>query len=269
MAEKRKLEFFLLRYVPDVVKGEFVNIGLAMIEIASERPGYADARFTQDWRRVLCLDPDADIETLRALEAEIRQRVVELHNCESVMRSLHDSLSNVIQLSDSKGVLTEDPEHEFEKMVSTYLVSRHGKSERGATGRQVILARMKEEWDRAGVGDLVKPIQTSYAEAGAPFTFDYGYRLGREMKLFQAVSFKAGVDYAVKLAARYPKIVSAMNKEKYAALPSLTAVVDDGGTGDEREIGFATGMMHENGIQVRAMAEMPGIAETARLELRA
>ena len=31
MAEKRKLEFFLLRYVPDAVKGEFVNFGLVTI----------------------------------------------------------------------------------------------------------------------------------------------------------------------------------------------------------------------------------------------
>jgi hypothetical protein len=29
---------------------------------------FADVRFTRDWRRVRCLDPQADIEMLQALE---------------------------------------------------------------------------------------------------------------------------------------------------------------------------------------------------------
>ena len=33
MAELKQLEFFLLRYVPDAVKEEFVNIGLLMREV--------------------------------------------------------------------------------------------------------------------------------------------------------------------------------------------------------------------------------------------
>ncbi len=32
MADVKQCEFFLLRYVPDVVKGEFVNIGVVLLE---------------------------------------------------------------------------------------------------------------------------------------------------------------------------------------------------------------------------------------------
>ena len=67
MAEKRKLEFFLLRYVPDAVKGEFVNIGLVMFELGASSAGFADVRFTKDWRRVRCLDPQANTDLLAAL----------------------------------------------------------------------------------------------------------------------------------------------------------------------------------------------------------
>ncbi len=55
MADLRQLEFFLLRYVPDAVKDEFVNIGLVMIEAGANGDGFADVRFTRDWRRVRCL----------------------------------------------------------------------------------------------------------------------------------------------------------------------------------------------------------------------
>ena len=59
MAERRKLEFFLLRYVPNAVKGEFVNIGIILFERAANDAEFADVRFTNDWKRVRCLDPQA------------------------------------------------------------------------------------------------------------------------------------------------------------------------------------------------------------------
>ncbi len=33
----KQCEFFLLRYVPDVVKGEFVNIGVVLLEAGDRR----------------------------------------------------------------------------------------------------------------------------------------------------------------------------------------------------------------------------------------
>ena len=50
MADLRQLEFFLLRYVPDAVKDEFVNIGVVMLEPGANGAGFADVRFTRDWR---------------------------------------------------------------------------------------------------------------------------------------------------------------------------------------------------------------------------
>ncbi len=44
MADFKNCEFFLLRYVPDVVKGEFVNIGVVLLE--EREGGFTDVRFT-------------------------------------------------------------------------------------------------------------------------------------------------------------------------------------------------------------------------------
>ena len=48
MSERRQVEFFLLRYVPDAVKGEFVNFGLIAIENRPGRSALVDVRFTKD-----------------------------------------------------------------------------------------------------------------------------------------------------------------------------------------------------------------------------
>src|ERR1035438_5990855 len=71
MPDFKHCDFFLLRYVPDVVKQEFVNIGVVMLEVGDS--GFTDVRFTRDWRRVRCLDPEVDIELLQSYEDELRR----------------------------------------------------------------------------------------------------------------------------------------------------------------------------------------------------
>lgn len=272
MAEKRKLEFFLLRYVPDAVKDEFVNIGLVMIEESKQGSTFADARFTQDWDRVLCLDPQADIEMMQAVEREIRRRVVDVRNCALVMQSLNDSFSNLLQVSGMKGCMTEDPQREMETMARLYFERERAAGKRVVTGRQKILGIMHEEWGRQGITKFLQSVPVAkFTKPGDPFKFDFGYRLeGRnELKLFHAVSLRANVNAAVTLAARFPKIAEGMRRSDELLESVLTAVVDDGLEQGESEIGFALGMMRENGIEVRPVAEMPRIAEAARLELRA
>ena len=265
MAEKRKLEFFLLRYVPDAVKGEFVNIGLVMIE-TSAGGGFADMRFTRDWRRLLCSDPQADLDWLQAMENEIRKRVVEVRNCEEVVRVLNESFSNAIQLSGVQGCLTDDPAEEIEKMARIYLESTRVGSTRALSGRETILEAMRDAWKQSGLTKFMVPIPVRpYTGPGDSFAFDFGYALGEEIRLFHAVSLKARVDAAVTLASRYPKIAQAMSHaERSRFVPSLTAVVDDDLDKTKEEIGFALGMMQENGIRVAEVREMPRLAAEAR-----
>jgi hypothetical protein len=106
-----------------------------------------------------------------------------------------------------------------------------------------------------------------YTKAGDPFTFDFGYNTGTEIRLFHAVSLKAGVETAVTLAARYPKIAPVMAKMT-GTTPGLTAVIDDDLDRSQDAVQFALSMMEEERIRIAVAAEMPGIAEVARRELR-
>src|SRR3954462_11997898 len=68
---RRFCEFQLLSYVPDPVRNEAVHIGVILREQGSASP--AEVRFTRDWRRVRCLDPDADTALLEGMESELRR----------------------------------------------------------------------------------------------------------------------------------------------------------------------------------------------------
>jgi hypothetical protein len=269
MEERKQLEFFLLRYVPDAVKDEFVNIGVVMVEAGTNGAGFADVRFTRDWRRVRCLDPQADVEMLEALEREIRGQLGTSHDRGVLMRRLEDSFSNVIQLSPAKGCLAVDPAAEIEAMASMYLEVAKVGGRREASGRQRILAAMREAFEQAGVAKFVLPVPVAaYTKPGDPFQFDFGYRVEGTIKLFQAVSMKANVDAAVTLAARSPRIAPAMLKVTQA-VPVLTAVIDDDLDRGQKSVQFALSMMEEEKIRIAVAGEMPMIAEVARRELRA
>ena len=269
MDGRRQLEFFLLRYVPDAVKDEFVNIGVVMVEPGANGGGFAEVRFTRDWRRVRCLDPQADVEMLAALERDIRGQLATTHDREVLLRRLEDSFSNVIQLSPAKGCLAEDPVREIEAMASMYLEAAKVGGRREVSGRQRILGKMREAFEQAGIAKFLLPVPVApYTKPGDPFQFDFGYRVGGEIKLFHAVSLKTSVDAAVLLAARYPRIVPDMSKLTEAA-PVLTAVVDDDLDRGRESIQFALSMMEEEKIRIAVAAEMPMIAEVARRELRA
>jgi hypothetical protein len=269
MADGRQLEFFLLRYVPDAVKDEFVNIGVVVVEAGANGGGFAEVRFTRDWRRVRCLDPQADVEMLEALEREIRGQLTTRLDREVLLRRMEDSFSNLIQLSPVKGCVTEDPAREIEAMASMYLEAAKVGGKRDVSGRQRILGRMRDAFEHAGVAKFVLPVPVApYTKPGDPFQFDFGYRVKGEIKLFQAVSLKAGVDAAVLLAARYPRIAPVMSKVAGAA-PTLTAVIDDDLDRGAESVQFALSMMEEEKIRIAVAAEMPMIAEVARRQLRA
>src|SRR5664279_1891781 len=122
MASYKHCDFFLLRYVPDLVKQEFVNVGVVMLE--EGEGGFTDVRFTHDWRRVRCLDPEVDIELLQSYEDELRRllqsRASEVINYklpmsrrEWLLDVMQQSFSGALQLAPMQGVLTESPQAEL------------------------------------------------------------------------------------------------------------------------------------------------------------
>ena len=179
MNERRQCEFFLLRYVPDAVKDEFVNLGVVLFEPgeAGGQAAFADVRFTRDWRRVRCLDPDADVEMLEALEREISERLAEGgRSREWLLNRMEDSFSNAIRLTPAKAVLAESPQAEMENLAQLYL-ERGRRGERRASGRQMVFGKMREQFERHGVWQFMRKgiAVAEYTHRGDPLKIDCGY----------------------------------------------------------------------------------------------
>ena len=262
-------EFFLLRYVPDAVKDEFVNIGLVLLQRSAKGTEFAEVRFTQDWRRVRCLDPGADLEVLQAMEAQIREELAEPRARAEMLRRLEDSLSNTLQVSVSKGCLTADPAQEIEALARMYLETPKRRAARVEAGRQAILGRMRGAFEQAGVWGLMRKAipAAQYTHPGDPLKIDCGYRPNGEVRLFQAVSLGTDRDAAKVLAFSYPQIAAGIEREEKARA-EMTAIVEDELEREDEEIAFALAVLEESRIRVARTEELAGIAERARVELR-
>ena len=268
MPELKQCEFFLLRYVPDVLREEFVNIGLVFREHREKEEGFAEVRFARDWQRVRCLDSGADIEVLQALEKEFQGQIGRIVDRESLLRKLHDSYSNTLQISSTKACLTENPAMEVERLVRNYLdpapISR---ASRLATGRQAIVAQMRDAFERAGVWELMrKNIRaTKYTNKGDPLKIDCGYRPNGVLKLFQAMSLN-DPDSVKVLAFSYPQLVAGIRRVEHAET-DLTAVVEHSVDRNTDAVAFAEETLEQNRIRVAVTSDLMEIAAKVRREL--
>lgn len=270
MAELRKLEYVVLRYMADAATDEFVNVGLVVVEPRTGPEGFSQARFQKDWKRLECLDPDVDIEMLEAIEREIHEQLKSLPGQAELIRLLETSYSGIIQLSETRGCVTDDPAKEIEKLASIYFRDRDaGASKRASIGVRLIREKMKQAFEQSGVAKLLIRVPVSpYTKKGDPFEFDFGYRVNDEIKLFEAVSLKRDVDSGLMLAGRYPKIAEGMRRVAKAE-PVLTAIVDDGLNYKRPDVQFALSLMEEERIRIAAVSQMAEIAERTRVELKA
>jgi hypothetical protein len=267
MSEAKQCEFLLVRYVPDAVKDEFVNIGVVVL---SDAEGFADLRFTRDWRRVRCLDPSADVEMLQAMEAELRERLrAGGADRQRILHLLNDSFANAVQVSSPKALLTDAPEQELSRLAELYLESaRHG-SKRDSAGRGFLVTRMQEAFSQVGVWPLMfkKFTVAKYTHAGDPLKIDCGYRPNGVIKLFHAVSLSTDLDAAKVLAFSFPQVRDGIARVEHA-ITELTAIIEDDIQRDRDDIEFALDTLERSSISTVRIGEISRVAETARREMR-
>ena len=291
MRERVQCEFFLIQYVPDVVKGEFVNIGVLLREAGGGRreagkPSQAVVRFTRDWSRVKCMDADADIGLLEALEGELESRLRMAGNdafgTKPVMAILEDTLANSVQMTGVRACLAESLPAEIEQLMKMYVEPLKVKTERKRTGRAAIAGAMRMEFERAGVWGLMrKRIAASlYTRAGDPMRIDCGYRTesiqatsSGMIRMFQAVSLEGDVEAAKGLAYSAPQLMEGVQRVEAARL-ELTAIVEPlravSDSEDEamERYRFGVEAMERQEIRVVTINDLARAAETARVELR-
>lgn len=275
--QRRECEFQLLRYVPHAVRNEGVHIGVILRESGTaDSPDRVEVRFTRDWRRVHCLDPDADTALLEGMESELRVRLQQEPGGR-LMKILEESLSLNVQMTEPKAYLAESLPAGMEELMKLYVEPPPKERVPRLSGRAAIQARMRAEFEHAGVWDLLRKriAASQYTRPGDPLRIDAGYRPNGTVRMFHAVSLDPGLEAAKVLAFSAAPLRAGVERVEKAQL-ELTAVIEPaarlGASDDEPErlemYRFGVETMEEHQIRVLTTSDMGRVAETARRELR-
>ena len=181
--EKRTtLRYRVLRYTPNLVRDEWVNIGVLLEEVEGTR---REARLISEpgeLARVRRLHPAADEELLRSLPVEFESRLTE--SPEDVRRyidKLELTLSNVVQFSSQRAVLSEDFDAEMDRLYRDHVTPparlRAGVVE---STRAWIRERLRDVFRRHRLSaKLERNIRVEqFTQPGDPLKLDYAYQNG-------------------------------------------------------------------------------------------
>lgn len=258
--QKQNCKFLLLRYVPDAVKSEFVNIGLVLLP----PQGQPELRFDKDWSRLRGLYPQADIELLEAFRHELSEE----KDIEAMLKKMEDSFSNALQISEFKACLTTSPAEEADKLARIYLEApRHARA-REMSAREVMRREMERAFRSTGAwsGMQHEIAVSDYTGSGDPLIIDCGYGHGPTVKLFHATPLKSGVNAAKALAFSFPAMAQAI-QDKHGSGTQLTAIVEEGLDRDNDAVRFSLGALRQQAIEIAAIGELPRLAQIAAREL--
>ena len=214
-SELKQCQYFLVRYVPDVVKQEFINIGLFLYCDAEQ---FLDCLFSDDFRRVTRFHAQADTQFLKELQPHFEQQIAEHEaDLDGYIREMQQSYSNLIQLSPARSCLTADLSSQLQDLFDRHVGARLTGPTKQDT-RMRIKQRMTEALRQCGVYEhklFEKRIPASpWTGAGDPFVFDFGYkpleRAGKpngRLKLIHTLSLERDNERAKALKWTFDRVL--------------------------------------------------------------
>ena len=190
--ERHTYRYRVLRYLPNLIRDEWVNIGVILEEVDGARRAVRLIEEAAEIARVRRLHPAADETLLRALAAELDRRLEgPAREAVEYLERLDQTLSNALQFSPQKAVLAEDFDAELDRLYRDHVAPPAD----GRTG----LAENTRAWIRAKLNDVFRRHRVlaklersvrveEFTQPGDPLRLDYAYRANGTRGFLHAVS---------------------------------------------------------------------------------
>ncbi len=220
VSAERICVYVILRYTPNLVRDEWVNIGVLLFDPASGERRLRLIEDQEEFARVRRLHPAADEGLLRGLRDDLEDRlrdarhVAEGGDWQKLLAKWDDTLSNALQLAPRKGVFAEDLDAELERLYADHVAPQRAASRVGAAGSRAFVRNYcAQVWKLANLwGRLEKSVPVrEFTFPGDPMRIDYSYRRNGTRGFVQTLSVsRAPADCklfaytAARMAARAP-----------------------------------------------------------------
>lgn len=185
-AGERAFAYRILRYTPNLVRDEWVNIGVLLFAPETGERRLRLIEEQDELNRVRRLHPQVDESLLLRLRDDLEDRFQLVngqsgngHNWQALLAKWDDTLSNAVQLSPQKGTLAQDLDTEMKRLYDDHVAVRRGPARMGATNtRSQMRSYCEQVFRQAGLRDRIQQrVHVSeFTFLGDPMRIDYAYR---------------------------------------------------------------------------------------------
>ncbi len=197
---ERACAYRVLRYTPNLVRDEWVNIGVLVFDPQSGERRLRMIEDEEEYRRVRRLHPGADELLLRAIRDDLEDRFQSesasgsngnTTDWQKLLAKWDATLSNALQLAPQKGVFASDLDAELERLYGDHVGPQRAASRVGAPGSRAVVRsycsqvfRQARLWER-----LEKSVRAEqFTFPGDPMRLDYSYRRNGTRGFVQTLS---------------------------------------------------------------------------------
>jgi Protein of unknown function (DUF3037) len=261
---RNTLRYRVLRYTPNLVRDEWVNVGVLLEEVGGATPR-RDARFIEEdaeIARVRRIHPGADQGLLRALAGDFDARL-RSPTAAADLEKLDQMLSNVLQFSPVRALLAEDFDAELERLYREHVARPPAR--RGGiveSTREWIRARLHDVFYRRGIlGRLQRGVRVEeFTQPGDPMRLDYAYRYNGTRGYLHPVALNRDPSQAKVLAYTAEQI----RRQIKAEFTAITEIEPEPGN---RRHEFVSRLFEERAISIVPLNRIERFAEELRLRL--
>ena len=258
---EQALAYHILRYVPDLIRDEWVNIGVLVF---NPETGERRLRLIEDqdeYNRVRRLHPWADEALLRALRDNLENRLESgIHSgaeipWQNVLDKWQETLSNALQIAPQKGVLADDLDTELDRLYVDHVAVPRRSIRAGLPGgRAAIRSYCAQVFRQARIWDRIKKSVrvAEFTFPGDPSRVDYSYQRNGTRGFVHTLSVTRAPQDAKSLSYNVKHIA-----EKARYHTEFTAVTDVALSPDNDRHRFVRDTLREVGVE---LVPMEGLA---------
>jgi hypothetical protein len=194
-----KYVYSVVRFVPDAVRGESVNVGMI---VGSDETSEWELRVVSNARRARSLDDKQLLPAVWDFIDDLGRRLDHYSEAmqgnerpeesisEEWLCSIWERSQNVVQLSFPAPVLADDVDNVFQKLFPQFIVEPERRLDRH-TNKHPALAAVRKAYQSVGLQkqiDFAEKVKVNGLHHGE--TFDFVVKNGRAVQLAQTFSFQ-------------------------------------------------------------------------------
>jgi hypothetical protein len=243
----RPYVYRVLRYAPDPVRDEWVNIGVLVFDEAGSERRLRIIEEPEEFARVRRLHPSLDESGLRKLRNDLEDRLAMASQLFAENRTTpgegngppdwlkllgkwDETLSLLLQLAPQKGVYARDIDTETERLYADEVAPKRGGAKVSVSGSRGMIRsycaqvlRQARLWERVQKGVRAE----EFTFPGDPMRIDYGYRKNGTRGFVQTLSVTRAPGDVKSLAYTVERIRGKLSSSEFTAVTDVHLIAEN------------------------------------------